>query len=344
MRKKLLMLCLAFGCACCAMAVARHQALLTAKNLTITTKAGQTYYYIVSSNDSPMMYRAEGRLIVGRDTFLLSDIQSMRFRSMAHFLLDEDSTAFSGSYAVDHGLLALRRTMQKGSWNSLIVPVDMTAAQVLDAFGDSTRVATVRGMSDKVSATLDFETVDLQADPNAIAIKAGQHYLLSPSREPDYSDSQRPSTTWGSNRPYGPIYLVPNVSMASGQKRPKAKTVFEGTNYSSYIQASGAYYQHNVSAGNYLLNDEGRFILTEESVTQPGFTSCFTDHREDKTLPLRFYIDGINEDLSPATGIEGLIVNPTGDSDAIYDLHGRRLDAAPRKGIYVKNGKKFIVK
>ena len=43
------------------------------------------------------------------------------------------------------------------------------------------------------------------------------------------------------------------------------------------------------------------------------------------------------------TGIEALELT-TEDDGIIYDLAGRRLTTAPRQGIYVKNGKKYIVK
>ena len=43
------------------------------------------------------------------------------------------------------------------------------------------------------------------------------------------------------------------------------------------------------------------------------------------------------------TGIEALELT-TEDDGIIYDLAGRRLTIAPRQGIYVKNGKKYIVK
>ena len=344
MRKKIFALGLALSLAMGSFAATRPLALLGAKNLVITTKAGVTYYYIVSSNDTPMLHREGAQLVVGRDTFRLADIKAMRFKSMPRFVLDQDSTAFAGNYAVDHGLLALRRNMQAGQWNSLIVPVDLTAEQVTDAFGDDTRLATIRGLRDGNSTLLDFETIDLKTNPGAVVMKAGQHYVVNPSRQPDYAEGQRAASSWGNGRPYGPLYLIPNVSMAAGQKKPRSKTSFEGTNYESYVQATGSYYQHNVGAGNFLLNADGRMEQVQETTPQPGFTSFFADHRADTSTPLRFYIDGIDEDITATTGIHALMATPSDQAEAIFDLHGRRLNSVPQKGIYVKNGKKYIVK
>ena len=45
---------------------------------------------------------------------------------------------------------------------------------------------------------------------------------------------------------------------------------------------------------------------------------------------------------SPATGIEGIRSQNSQLSDAWYDLHGRRVTTPTKKGIYIRNGKKFI--
>ena len=53
--------------------------------------------------------------------------------------------------------------------------------------------------------------------------------------------------------------------------------------------------------------------------------------------------------LSFGTGSDELnaieaVEDNTEDDGIIYDLAGRRLTTVPRQGIYVKNGKKYIVK
>ena len=45
---------------------------------------------------------------------------------------------------------------------------------------------------------------------------------------------------------------------------------------------------------------------------------------------------------SPATGIEGIKSQDSRLSDAWYDLRGRRVTIPTKKGIYIRNGKKFI--
>lgn len=45
-----------------------------------------------------------------------------------------------------------------------------------------------------------------------------------------------------------------------------------------------------------------------------------------------------------ATDVQGVITGTDTESSGIYDLQGRKLRQAPRKGLYIKDGKKVIVK
>ena len=51
-------------------------------------------------------------------------------------------------------------------------------------------------------------------------------------------------------------------------------------------------------------------------------------------------VDATLRVVSPATGIE-IIEAENGDAE-IYDLSGRKLKAAPAKGIYIMNNKKVV--
>jgi hypothetical protein len=64
---------------------------------------------------------------------------------------------------------------------------------------------------------------------------------------------------------------------------------------------------------------------------------------------VRFYIDGVAEDVSDPTGISAALVNREEvkskgvKSDKMYDLQGRRV-AQPARGLYIVGGKKVIIK
>ena len=55
------------------------------------------------------------------------------------------------------------------------------------------------------------------------------------------------------------------------------------------------------------------------------------------------YFDNVVEDLEP-TGIHSVTLDKKPGNQAIYDLNGRRITEAMKKGVYIKNGKKISVK
>ena len=55
------------------------------------------------------------------------------------------------------------------------------------------------------------------------------------------------------------------------------------------------------------------------------------------------YFDNVVEDLEP-TGIHSVTLDKKPGNAAIYDLNGRRITEAMKKGIYIKNGKKISAK
>ncbi len=55
------------------------------------------------------------------------------------------------------------------------------------------------------------------------------------------------------------------------------------------------------------------------------------------------YFDNVVEDLEP-TGIHSVTLDKKPGNTAIYDLNGRRITEAMKKGVYIKNGKKISAK
>lgn len=69
-----------------------------------------------------------------------------------------------------------------------------------------------------------------------------------------------------------------------------------------------------------------------------GVVSTYTGGGETHKSELVWF------DINEYLGIEDGIVTVNSDNDAIYNLQGVRVNSATQKGIYIKNGKKFIVK
>lgn len=73
----------------------------------------------------------------------------------------------------------------------------------------------------------------------------------------------------------------------------------------------------------------------------PGSKAKYNAHRYTKNWIK--YFDNVVEDLEP-TGIHSVTLDKKPGNAAIYDLNGRRITEAMKKGVYIKNGKKISVK
>lgn len=337
----------------------RQSTLLNAKNMVLTTTKGTNYYYFVTTDERQMMHLGDGTVRIGQDEFQRSDIKGIRFRSLQRSIMHEDSTTFDKSLALDHSLLALRRTMNQGKWNSLVLPFDLTGLQILDVFGEETEVASPRGIGEDSETVVEFTTLDLQTDE--VVIRANNHYLVRPSREPDVEEGKR-LTGFGSTQLYGPIYLIPNVTMKASQS-PRIQTI-ENDDASKKVRFRGTYLKlddsvvsgrtiknKRVAPGMYMINDEGFIGQLQDSTIVGAFRSWIEDLNEEGK-PLHFYVDGVNEDITAnSTGIEELLANKP-LTNAVYDLSGRRISdsslgsrlSALKRGIYIVNGKKVAIK
>ena len=53
---------------------------------------------------------------------------------------------------------------------------------------------------------------------------------------------------------------------------------------------------------------------------------------------------GFGGDDENTTGIALPEASHDGEDGEVFDLNGRRISGQPQKGIYLKNGKKFVIK
>ena len=77
-------------------------------------------------------------------------------------------------------VLRLTKTFKQNSWNSFVLPVDLTVKQLRDAFGGTVRLAKLNALT---ATELQFETVTLdgKADKD-IALEAYQPYIIFPAK------------------------------------------------------------------------------------------------------------------------------------------------------------------
>lgn len=73
----------------------------------------------------------------------------------------------------------------------------------------------------------------------------------------------------------------------------------------------------------------------------PGSKAKYEAHQYTQNWIV--YFDNVVEDLEP-TGIHSVTLDKKSGNAAIYDLNGRRITEAMKKGVYIKNGKKISAK
>ena len=81
--------------------------------------------------------------------------------------------------------------------------------------------------------------------------------------------------------------------------------------------------------------------LTRTLHLYPGSKAKYEAHQYTKNWIK--YFDNVVEDLEP-TGIHSVTLDKETGNKAIYDLNGRRITEAMKKGVYIKNGKKIRAK
>ena len=110
----------------------------------------------------------------------------------------------------------------------------------------------------------------------------------------------------------------------------------------------GVYTATTLGTGSYSLREGGKFGIHEGELSP---YRVYLNIQTSQTAPSRAMMFSIGmPDDSSTTGIriinmaDGMQTGSSVKSAAIYTLEGQRVNGTPRKGIYIKNGKKFIVK
>ena len=119
-------------------------------------------------------------------------------------------------------VLRLAKTFKQNSWNSFVLPVDLTVKQLRDAFGGTVRLAKLNALT---ATELQFETVilDGKADKD-IALEAYQPYIIFPAKTMEDNNNSPYTATIAKNgsteNPYkvtiqAKRFEIPNVTFAT---------------------------------------------------------------------------------------------------------------------------------
>lgn len=238
-------------------------------------------------------------------------------------ILDENSTETPESKSnVD---VLVYRTIKANEWSTICLPFAMTGTQVVSTFGDDVKIAefTSWSLEGKPSEANSINLTFTQLNPED-GMEANYPYMIKVSSLIEQFTLNKVE-----------IYIDPDpdeIPCVSNNKK------ISGKNYS--LDMNGNYVKKELDDTNFFVS-ENKFWKSGGNVTIKGFRCSFVlDDRIDWAdgALSRMTMNFIEE----TTGIDA--VNAGDDSsEEYYNLQGQRVDT-PAKGVFIKGGKKILVK
>ena len=227
-------------------------------------------------------------------------------------ILDEmtDNSEVLTEWDGNEANITLKRKLVAGSWNTLAVPFNVSSqmlGHLTSTYGMQVKELTSTSLANE-GKTLMLNFTD------ATEMVAGTPYLVKVTSDFDFS-----------------AQALPNVEVSKELNPVETK-------YADFIPTLGKTTIENVAAENVL------FVAAENKLKNPsaiptdmkGFRGYFLL----KNLPAAARAFALNID-GEITGIDATLVNSEKVNSDVYDLQGRKVNAA-QKGVYIMNGKKVI--
>lgn len=228
-----------------------------------------------------------------------------------------DETATNNTIEAKTGVnVTLKRTMKADMWNTICLPFDVTYDDAKAAFGNDVKIAELDENS--TGTTLSFKNVTNNVTNNVI--KASVPYLIKPTIDVPADG-----------------YKFEGVEIAAVNPT-KVKTA--GNLYFNGVYNMVDATTEVTSGYNAAFLGKGNTIFGAQSNTKmKGFRAYFAIPTSVKASELRVVIDGT------ATSIKNIDSEVVESNAPVYNLQGQRVDGNNlTPGIYVKAGKKFVVK
>ena len=252
-------------------------------------------------------------------------------------VLDEDKTldvkkSYTGAKMLLHRTFTKSADNNKKGWNSIILPVDMTAAQVKQAFGDGVQMAKFDRLENN---WIKFSTVDVAAD--GVVLHKNTPYIIYPTKEPlgNYS-----YTIDGVTK-----ILDGHVYVANGINYDDQTSNLTHTVNGGGMTYTGSYSNPTAVSKNSYMFSKGDLVHTNKDHTVKAYRCWLKDDMHTGKM-LTFSING--NGIDGTTGIHVIEENKQNTNTGIYNLGGVRMntnnvDKLP-KGVYVVNNKVVVKK
>ena len=294
-------------------------------------------------------------------------------------ILDEDqedggyinAQAIDDNKTLQKSVVYLHRTMNPGTWNSLVLPISLTVGQVKRIFGDQVRISEFFGARPDHPQRIVFDPISVDRNnASAIAIKEGELYLVKPTADGGMPTGQteKKFTYNGKTISVTDYYTIVGVTFKQKKDvkdinynaRVEDTTGSEEHGTGKQVQHVGTYVKcfgtNNIPANSYVLNGNnkggtaGLWYYRTVTTNTKGFRGWLQSVDGLPSKGFEYEIEGVvdqvNGDVTAIDGIEAAQQR----SANIYNLNGQlvRQGATSTEGLpsglYIVGGKKVVVK
>lgn len=252
-------------------------------------------------------------------------------------ILNED-VKLNETKAYTKAKMLLRRTFTKNDdgtkgWNSIILPVDMTAAQVKKAFGEGTKVAKFNDLDEN---WIKFETVDMAVED--VVLHKNTPYIIFPTQKA-YSNYEY-KINGETKTLNGPVYVAEGINyedQTANLQHSVNGTFNRMTFFGSYDNNT------EVSADSYMFS-KGDLVHTSKTHTVKAYR-CWLKENTPSGKLLQLSLN--NNGMGNTTGIQIVEENKRNANTGIYNMEGMRMNTNNvnelSKGVYIVNNKTVVI-
>lgn len=295
-------------------------------------------------------------------------------------ILDEEQTdggyikaqAWDNDKTLQKSIVYLHRTMNPGTWNSLVLPINLNVGQVKSIFGDQVHISKFVGAKADHPQRIVFDPITADRnDPEAIAIEAGKLYLVKPTADRGMPKDQAVKTfnKDGYDISVTDYYTIVGVTFKKKSEiadnaysgRVMGDTGSEEYGTAQQVQFVGTYVKcfdnnNKIPANSYVLNGNnvggtaGLWYYRTVETNTKGFRGWLETIGDRPSNVFEYEIEGVVEQVNGnTTAIDGIEAAQQHDAN-IYNLNGQlvRQGATSTEGLpsglYIVGGKKLVVK
>mgnify|MGYP004684594875 CR=1 FL=1 len=254
-------------------------------------------------------------------------------------VLDEDKTldvkkTYNNARMLLHRTFTTKNADGTNGWNSIILPVDMTAAQVIEAFGEGTQVAKFNDLDEN---WIKFETVPVAGE--GVVLEKNTPYIIFPTQKAAYNNYEY-NINGETKTLNGPVYVANGINYEdqTANLQPSDNGTFNRmTFFGSYDNKT------EVSADSYMFS-KGDLVHTNKDHTVKAYR-CWLKENTPSGKLLQLSLN--NNNMGNSTGIQIVEENKRNANPGIYNLEGMRMNTNNvnelSRGVYIVNNKTVVI-